>query len=167
MVLDSMVPVPYLPDKGRMIDLGSGAGFPAVIIKILKPDLDVTLVESNGKKASFLKYAIHILKLTGIIPINGRIETITEDIKALGFDMITSRAMTNLENIVRISDPFLKPGGAVVGFLGRDGAKELKNITGLLLDYNLVLKDFITYRLPGKKAERTTVIIQKESISDN
>ena len=113
-----------------MIDLGSGAGFPAVIIKILKPDLDVTLVESNGKKASFLKYAIHILKLTGIIPINGRIEKITEDIKALGFDMITSRAMTNLENIVRISD-------------------------------------FITYRLPGKKAERTTVIIQKESISDN
>ncbi len=166
LVLDSMVPVPYLPDKGRLIDLGSGAGFPAVIIKILKPDLDVILVESNGKKISFLKYAIHTLKLTAIRTINTRIETITEDIKALGCDIVTSRAMTSLENIIRISDPFLKSGGTIIGFLGRDGVKELKNIRELLFEHNLGLKDSITYRLPGKKAERTTVIIQKESICD-
>ncbi len=166
LVLDSMVPVPYLPDRGRLIDLGSGAGFPAVIIKILKPDLDVILIESNGKKISFLKYAIHTLKLTAIKTINARIETITEDIKALGCDIVTSRAMTSLENIICISDPFLKSGGTIIGFLGRDGAKELKNIRELLFEHNLGLKDSITYRLPGKKAERTTVIIQKESICD-
>ena len=161
LVLDSIVPVLHLPSKGRMIDLGSGAGFPAVIIKILKPDLEIKLIESNGKKVNFLKYAIYTLKLTGIIPVNSRIETITESMKSLKTDIVTSRAMANLEKIIRLSEPFLKPGGIIVGFLGKDGRKELKNIKNLLFDYNLNIKKTITYCLPGKKTERTTAILQK------
>ena len=97
LLLDSMIPIPYLPEKGNMVDMGSGAGFPAMIIKILKPDLEVQLVESNGKKVSFLKYAIHSLRLRGITAINKRIEMLVKDLKLWGCDIVTSRAMTSLE----------------------------------------------------------------------
>ena len=161
LLLDSMIPVPYLPEKGDMVDLGSGSGFPAIVIKILKPGLEVRLVESNGKKVSFLKYAIHSLKLKGIDVINKRIEALTENLKSLYCDIVTSRAMAGLEKIIRISDPFLSPGGIIVGFLGKDGGIELKNIQGLLLNHQLEIIKTITYLLPEKKAERTTVLLQK------
>lgn len=161
LVLDSLIPVPYLPHSGEMIDLGSGAGFPAIIIKILRPDFKVKLIESNGRKISFLKYVIHMLKLTDIVPCYSRIETITETIISGGCDIVTSRAMTSLGKIILLSDPFLKPGSLIVGFLGRKGPAELNKIKKLLFDHHLELKDSYTYRLPQLISERTTVIIQK------
>ena len=161
LLLDSLVPVPYLPEKGKLVDLGSGAGFPALIIKILKPGLEVKLLESNGKKVSFLKYAIHSLHLKGITAINKRIELVTEETKTWGCNIVTSRAMASLETIIRLSETFLSPGGLIVGFLGKDGDKELKNIQEIFLKYNMQLQDSITYQLPEKESERTTVLIKK------
>ena len=166
LLLDSMVHVPYLPFNGKMVDLGSGAGFPALIIKIIKPDLKVKLVESNSKKVSFLKYVIHKLKLTDISPVNGRVEALTESIRSWECNIVISRAMTSLYNVIRLSDPFLGPGSIVAGFMGRDGTKDLKNIKKLLSNYNLVLKESITYHLLENKTKRTAVILQKMPISD-
>ena len=166
LVLDSVVPIPYLPEKGNLVDLGSGAGFPAVIMKILKPGLDIKLVESNGKKVSFLKYAIHSLQLKGIIAINKRIEFLTDKIKEWGCDIVTSRAMANLENIIQLSDPFLSPGAIITGFLGKNGEVGLKNIQGLLVNYHLNIKNSITYNLPEKDAERTIVLLEKMPVSN-
>ena len=166
LLLDSTVPVPYLPEKGNLVDLGSGAGFPALVIKILKPGLDVKLVESNGKKVSFLKYAIHSLRLKGITAVNKRIEDLTENLQEWGCDVVTSRAMTSLEKIIRLSDPFLGPGGIITGFLGKGGSEEIEDIEAVLLNYHLVIKNSITYRLPEKEAERTTVLLQKVAFPD-
>jgi len=166
LLLDSIIPVPYLPEKGNLVDLGSGAGFPALIIKILKPGLEVKLVESNGKKVSFLKYAIHSLQLRGITATNKRIELLTENIKAWGCNIVTSRAMASFEKIIRLSYHFLSPGGIIVGFLGKGGDKEFKNIQEMFSDYPLDLQDSITYRLPEKESDRTTVLLQKISVSD-
>ena len=138
-----------------------------MIIKILKPGLKVKLVESNGKKVSFLKYAIHSLRLKGITAFNKRIEALTEGLKEWGCNMVTSRAMTSLEKIIRLSDPFLEPGGIITGFLGKEGEKELKDIQEVLLNYHLVIKNSITYRLPEKESERTTVLIQKAAFSNS
>ena len=161
LLLDSIIPVPYLPEKGKLVDLGSGAGFPALVIKILKPNLEVKLIESNGKKVSFLKYAIHSLQLSGVTAINKRIEILSENLKDWGCDIVTSRAMTNLEKVILLSDPFLGPDGIIVGFLGKDGDRELKNIQEMLRNCQLDLKDSITYQLPEKESERTTVLLQK------
>lgn len=166
LLLDSLIPTPYLPDKGNLVDLGSGSGFPALIIKILKPDLNVRLIESNGKKVSFLKYTIHSLKLKGIDAINDRVEALTEKIKKWGCDIVTSRAMTDLENIIRLSDPFLGSRGIIVGFLGKEGVSELNKNKGLFLNHHLEIQKTITYLLPDKKAERTIVLLQKLTISD-
>lgn len=166
LLLDSVIPVPYLPEKGNLVDLGSGAGFPALIIKILKPGLKVKLIESNGKKVSFLKYAIHSLQLKGITAINKRIEALTEDIKTWGCDVVTSRAMTSLEKVIRLSDLFLSPDGIIIGFLGKNGDQELDDIRDIFLSHNLALKRTITYHLPEKESERTTVLLQKITASD-
>lgn len=155
-----------MPEKGNLLDLGSGAGFPALIIKILRPGLEVKLIESNGKKVSFLKYAIHSLRLKRTTAINKRVEVLREDIKKWGCDIVTSRAMTEFEKVIRLSDPFLGPGGVIVGFLGKEGEKELKDIRDLFLSYQLALKRTITYYLPEKESERTTVLLQKITASD-
>lgn len=163
LLLDSMIPVPFLPQKGELVDLGSGAGFPALIIKILRPDLGMRLIESNGKKVSFLKHAIRSLHLKDITPVNDRIEIVTKHNRPWCCNVVTSRAMASFEKIVQLSDSFLAPDGIIVGFLGGNGEDELKKIQTLFLKNNLSLKDSITYNLPGKESERTIVILQKES----
>ena len=161
LILDSMIPVPCLPEKGNMVDFGSGAGFPAMILKILKPGLDMRLIESNGKKCNFLKHAIRSLKLKGISPVNDRIESVSDSLKAWGCEIVTSRAMASLEKVVDLSYPLIEPGGIIVGFLGKSGKEEIEKNQGFILKYNLKLVKSISYNLPGAESGRTTVILQK------
>jgi 16S rRNA (guanine527-N7)-methyltransferase len=146
------------------VDIGSGAGFPAIIIKIAKPDLKIRLIESNGKKVSFLRYVIHLLKLKEIEPINKRIEILSDEIREWGCDIVTSRAMAGLNDIIRLSDHFLKKGGFLVGFLGKNREEELANARFLMDQYNMNIHKPINYTLPGKDAERAIIILQKFSI---
>jgi len=161
LVLDSLIPVPCLPAEGNLIDIGSGAGFPALIIKIARPDLKMRLIEANGKKISFLRYVIHLLKLKDIEPVNKRIETLSDEIREWGCDMVTSRAMTGLNDVIRLSGPFLKKGGFLVGFLGKNREEELANARIFMDQYNLQMHKTINYTLPGKDTERAIVILQK------
>ena len=162
LVLDSLIPVPFLLPEGNLVDIGSGAGFPAIIIKIARPDLKIRLIEANRKKVSCLRYVIHLLKLRDIEPVNKRIETLSEEIREWGCDMVTSRAMTGLENIIRLSCKFLKKGGLIIGFLGKNREEELACISGLAAQHNLQTHKLINYSLPEKETERTIVILQKQ-----
>jgi 16S rRNA (guanine527-N7)-methyltransferase len=164
LILDSIIPVPYIPTEGNIIDIGSGAGFPAILIKIAKPDLKIRLIEANGKKVSFLRYVIHLLKLKNIEPFNKRIETLSDEIREWGCDIVTSRAMTGLSDVIRLSCPFLKKGGFLVGFLGKNREEELDNARILMDQYNLQMHNTINYTLPGKDTERTIVVLQKLSL---
>jgi 16S rRNA (guanine527-N7)-methyltransferase len=162
LILDSLIPVPYLPCEGNLVDIGSGAGFPAIIIKIAKPNLKIRLIESNGKKVSFLRYVIHVLKLKDVEPVNKRIETLSEEMRLWGCDIVTSRAMTGLVDVIRLSGPFLKKGGVLVGLLGKNREEELTNARILIDQYNLHMHKTINYTLPGKDTERTIVVLRKQ-----
>lgn len=161
LILDSLIPVPHLPCEGNLADFGSGAGFPAIIIKIARPELKIRLIEANGKKVSFLRYVIHSLKLKDIEPINKRIENISDEIREWGCDIVTSRAMTGLKDVISLSSPFLKNGGFLVGFLGKNREQELVNARDLMERYNLQIHKTVNYTLPGKDTERTIVVLQK------
>ncbi|MBN1903708.1 MAG: 16S rRNA (guanine(527)-N(7))-methyltransferase RsmG [Deltaproteobacteria bacterium] len=162
LILDSLIPVPHLPSEGNLVDIGSGAGFPAIIIKIARPELKIRLIEANGKKVSFLRYIIHMLKLKDIEPNNKRIENISDEIREWGCDIATSRAMTGLSDVISLSCPFLKNGGFIVGFLGKNRGQELANARDLLERYNLQIYKTANYTLPGKDSERTIVVLQKQ-----
>lgn len=160
LILDSIIAIPFVPEKGRMIDLGSGAGFPGIVIKIFHPSLEITLIDSNRKKISFLKQIIRELNLIDINVLNTRVENVREQfIKS--FDIVTSRAMTDLSNIIELCYDFLTDKGIIIGFLGGNTREELKKSHTAMLTYSLALDNSVDYELPGKKNKRTIVILKK------
>ena len=162
LLLDSLIPVPFLPSEGRMIDIGSGAGFPGLIIKVLKPALHVRLIESNGKKVSFLKYVIRDLGLKNITAVNGRAGTIIESLNDEKINLITSRAMTDLQSLIILCDTILTPGCNLVGFLGSKWKNELDKNKKIMGEQSLFLKNSIKYKLPQKKTERAVAFLEKK-----
>jgi 16S rRNA (guanine527-N7)-methyltransferase len=164
--LDSLVAVPYLPLSGRMMDVGSGAGFPAIIIKILLSDLSLQLIESNSKKANFIKQVVRVLRLPDVVVINKRIEEVRNGFYHDGFDVITSRALTNLKQLANWCSPLLSPKGMLVYFSGSMVNESLKDTEILLEDQGLFLDRVIPYNLPGLKAQRNIVVLRRNSTLD-
>jgi 16S rRNA (guanine527-N7)-methyltransferase len=162
LLLDSLISVPLLPSEGRMVDIGSGAGFPGLIIKVLKPGIHVRLIESNGKKVSYLKYVIRNLGLTNITTINGRAETILDSLDHGGLNLITSRAMTDLSGLIKLCGSILTPGCTLVSFLGSRWKKELDKNKKLMRELGIFLKNSVKYKLPEKSNKRAIVFLKKE-----
>ena len=101
--------------NGTLIDVGSGAGFPGLPLKILWPSLRVTLVESVGKKAAFLRHVTDALGLKGVEVCNERSETLGHDDRMREtFDVVVSRAVADLSVLAELTLPFCKLGGRVV-----------------------------------------------------
>jgi 16S rRNA (guanine527-N7)-methyltransferase len=114
-VLDSLAyrkgfaPAPGL----KLLDMGSGAGFPAIPLRLAHPEIAVTLVESIKKKASFLRHIIRTLKLSGINVVDKRTEELADSLLAT-FDVVTARAFADIGTALAAGTPFLKPGGLMV-----------------------------------------------------
>jgi len=154
--LDSVLVMKYMPLAGTLIDIGTGAGFPGIPLKIMNPELSVVLVEAVRKKASFLKQIIRLLKLQGIEVFNGRIE----DFERCGvFDFAVSRAFSELGLFCRLAAPFIKPGGRLLAMKGRD-KKELA-IAVETPPCGFSFSALHTYELPQHKGRRALVILQK------
>jgi 16S rRNA (guanine527-N7)-methyltransferase len=160
--LDSLISVSYLPMKGRMLDVGSGAGFPAIVIKVLLPNLKLHLVDANSKKTSFLKQVIRLLKLDNVEVINGRIEMVKGRLCPDGYDIITARALANLKQIINLCSPLLSHEGLLVYFSGSRVDENLKDCEYLMKDQHLSLAQSIPYCLPGMQDDRYIVILRKE-----
>ncbi|MDP9022960.1 MAG: 16S rRNA (guanine(527)-N(7))-methyltransferase RsmG [Actinomycetota bacterium] len=111
-----------LPGGPALVDVGSGAGLPGMVIALARPDLDVTLVESTGKKARFLERAAADLDL-GVVVVNARIEA---DRSLAGrFDLATARAVAPLDRLVEWVVPVLRPGGRLYAVKGERWRSEL------------------------------------------
>lgn len=161
LLLDSLIPIPYLPSQGKLLDVGSGAGFPALPLKICLPDLEVHLLEPNRKKVSFLKQIIRLAELSGIQVIQSRLENEKEKIKNEAYDLITSRAFTNLPQTIAWCGPLLAPGSRLVCFLGPQGAEDLEKTAPDLARQTLQIEKFLPYLLPGKTQKRHAVVFCK------
>jgi len=162
--LDALIPVPYLPETGRLLDVGSGAGIPGLPFKICRPGLEVDLLEPYSKKVSFLKYVIRLMKLDGVAVIRGRIEKKNLRLDSNGYDVITARALADLAQIIKWCVPHLEVHGKLVGFLGRNGEEALKRDRQMMREYRLEPTQIIHYLLPGRGSERTAVILEKMAI---
>ncbi|HEY7032529.1 MAG TPA: 16S rRNA (guanine(527)-N(7))-methyltransferase RsmG [Thermomicrobiales bacterium] len=96
----------------RLVDVGTGAGLPGLVLKIARPDLDVTLIEATGKKVAFLRHAIAMLGLEGVEALHGRAEELGRDPRYRGrYDLATARAVAALPVLVELCLPFLRVGG--------------------------------------------------------
>lgn len=110
-IRDSMLGLPYV--KGRVLDVGSGAGFPALVLKNENPDLDITMLDSVNKKVVYLNEVISIFGLENTRAIHSRIEDIKE---FEGFDTVTARAVAKLASLSEYCLPFVKIGGCFVAY---------------------------------------------------
>ena len=120
-VRDSMLGLPYV--NGRVLDIGSGAGFPALVLKTEKPELDVTMTDSVGKKVNYLSAVIDALEMTGIRAVHTRIE----DLKDFGaYDTVTARAVARLAVLAEYGLPFVRTGGTLVAYKAADCGEEIK-----------------------------------------
>lgn len=118
-VLDCLTVVPYLPVQGRHFDLGSGAGLPGLIIKIMMPSLEVFLLEPARMKHLFLKEAVDRLGLDGVYAIKQRSEQLVEDPEFKGrFAVGTARAVAQLPQLWAWSEPLLKEDGILIAMKG-------------------------------------------------
>ena len=111
---------PHLGATGPLIDLGSGAGFPGLVLALLGHD-DVTLIESNGKKCAFLREVGRSAGMT-VTVVQERIEAVTHLAQA---QWVTSRALAPLDNLLSYAHPLLVPGGQCLFLKGRKGLAEL------------------------------------------
>ncbi len=111
---------------GKMIDIGSGGGFPALPIKIMRDDLDLTLLEATGKKCLFLETVVKELDLKNVTVLNGRAEDFAKNPKYReNFDICTARAVARLNTLCEYTLPFVKVGGTFIAFKG-EASEELK-----------------------------------------
>jgi len=156
--LDSLSTLAHLPEKGRVADVGSGGGFPGIPIKIVRPALQLTLIEAARKKANFLRHIVRSLKLDGVEIWAGRVEHIPAEKQ---FDCIISRAFADLKKFLRIAAPLVKEQGIVVAMKGRSTAIELRAAEEDLVKNGLELADKRSFLLPYNEGERTIVVFKK------
>ena len=152
--LDSLTLLPLLKrwSQPTLLDIGTGGGFPGLVLKAAYPSLAVTLVEPREKRVSFLKHIVRNLNLEEVEIISGRIEKRQPLPKALQnrkFDLVTSRALTDAATFLSMAEPFCSPGGIGVCMKGPKKEKELEIIRNNNRKENsLRLLDSIEWRLP-------------------
>lgn len=155
-VLDSAAALPFLHGTW-MLDAGSGAGLPGMVLALLAPATQWVLAESTGKKARFLEHAVRELGLSGRVAVHaGRVESCRPD---RGFDTVTARALAELAQLVEWIAPSLAPGGRLVALKGQRATVEAE--LAALPDGWRSRVNPVT--LPDHEAERCIVIVEREA----
>lgn len=161
--IDSAIINSYIPDNSKLIDVGTGAGFPGIPLKIIRKDIYVTLLDSLNKRINFLNNVIKTLELKGIQPIHGRAEEIAkiEEYREK-YDVTTARAVAQLNVLVEYLLPFTKIGGLCICMKGPNILQEIedsKNAINLLGGRIEKIEELI---LPGTNLKRNIILIRKE-----
>lgn len=160
---DSLAPLADLPSAPPLtvLDLGSGAGLPGLVFKILRPAWQITLAESSPKKTAFLKSAALRLGLEGLGFRAGRL---TENAAppAERFGLVAARALAALPRFLRLARPWLAPGGILLAYKGPRTDQELEAAAGLLDDLGLVLHTRRDYQLPFLNRRRVLLYFKEK-----
>jgi 16S rRNA (guanine527-N7)-methyltransferase len=147
-----------ITQQARLADLGAGAGFPSIPIKILRDDINLNLIESVRKKSLFLQKLVKDLKLEDVSVINKRAEDLIDasDYKEK-FDIVTAKALGKLKDTVELATPFLKPKGLLIAYKGERIKQEINEIK----EENLSIKKKIVVKIVDFELKRTIVVLEK------
>ena len=146
-------------DNQYLLDIGTGAGFPGMVLKIVFPDLKVDLLDSTNKKCQFLQMIIDKLELTNINVINARAEEYAKENREK-YDIVTSRAVAPLKHLLEYSIPTLKVNGNFVS-LKANIDEEITNINNYYQKLFLSKEEIIKYQLPYELSLRTLYKVTK------
>jgi 16S rRNA (guanine527-N7)-methyltransferase len=160
--LDSLAVLPCLDDATSLADLGSGAGFPGLVLKLARPDLTLTLVESRGKKVAFLEYLVALWQLPGVEVIQAHLTPKLAREWGPRFAMVTSRATFTLERFLELAAPLLLPGGRALALKGPElSRQETEAAQQRLAALQLADLEYREKRLPVSGGARLYVLAKK------
>lgn len=144
---DSLALLPFLPSSCRVLDLGTGGGFPGIPLKIANSALEMVLVDAKQKKISFLQAVIAELGLQHIMAVAGRAEDSALQQKVGTFEVVVSRATWELKDYLRAAQPYLKKGGRIIAMKGAKWQEELSSAQEVSDAYGLKCQKIHHYEL--------------------
>ena len=159
--LDSLSAFPYLSKTASLLDIGSGAGFPGIPLKIVRPPLEITLIDSVRKKIDFQRHIIRMLGLKDTEAIHGRIQD-KEILQSMTgrFDAVISRAFSDLQTIRLLAFPFLKKGGILLAMKGELDKEELR-LLPKREETRYRLQGTASFFLPKSSFKRSILLFEK------
>ena len=158
--LDCAAPLLYFPLAGKcVVDVGSGAGFPGLPLRILEPEMHLTLLDAQQKRVDFLSEVCAALGFDNVRCIHVRAEEYAE---ARGqFDYALARAVARLNVLCELCLPYVKPGGAFLALKGPGAAEELTEAQRAVRLLGAEVEDVIDYAVPGEQLRHNIVVLRK------
>lgn len=153
----AIAPLPVL--AGRVADVGTGAGFPGVVLRVLRPDLEVTLVDATAKKLAFVQQACDALGIA-VTTLHGRAEELARTQYREHFDTVTARAVAPLPSLAEYCLPLVQVGGYLVAMKGPEAEVELADSAYALAQLGGEPVDIVHFTLPGE-LRRAAVVLRK------
>ena len=146
------------------IDIGSGAGFPGLPIKIVRPALRLTLLEANAKRAAFLERLVQRLSLERVTVVNDRAEQVAHNPEHReAYDLVLARAVAPLPTLVELTLPFLRLGGVLAAPKGSGAPREVREAAAALRACGGHVESIHPLQIPGAETSPTLVIVRKAS----
>lgn len=159
--LDSAVGEFLLSKNAKCVEIGSGAGFPSLPLKLIRDDLQLDLVESVGKKCDFLRAVVDKFQLSGVHIYNLRAEDMARDSKFREkYDIALARAVARMNTLCEYCLPFVKVGGSFIAYKSGD-VTEINEAKSAYKILGARLKEVISYSLPENYGERTLAVVEK------
>lgn len=160
---DSLISAKYFKYENQtLLDIGSGAGFPGLVLAIAFPNLKITLLEPTLKRCNFLNEVIKVLDLSNVKVVNDRAENYIKE-KRESFDLVTSRAVSRLNMLLELSIPFLTIQGTMIALKGKNANLELKEAENALKILNVKLLKNHEFKLPSEEENRSILLLKKEA----
>ncbi len=155
-----------LDNVETVIDVGTGAGFPGIPLKIVHPHLKLTLIDSLDKRIRFLNTVIDELSLENVITIHGRAEDLAQmDMHREKYDLCVSRAVATLPVLTELCIPFVSIGGNFVSYKAEKASEEIRSAEKIIRLTGSVLNDVKDFKLSGSDISRTLIQIKKIDIT--
>lgn len=158
--LDSLTVPAHVALKGKLLDMGSGAGFPGIPIKIMLPELQLVSVDAVAKKIIFQRHVARLLGLQDFTALHARGESLAVNY-AGAFDFIVSRAFSDIISYVQIVLPLLAEGGCLIAMKGTEGKRECDAVGEELAGMGVGITGMTEFRLPLTGDSRTIILMKK------
>lgn len=161
-LLDSLTLLPLLQGDERLLDVGSGGGFPGIPLKLAAPGLQLLSIDAVQKKIAFQRHVARLLGLQGFSAEHLRVEQVPQHpLGQGGFALVVSRAFASLEQFAALALPCLAPGGRIVAMKGAEAEAELQQSAAALARLGLRCSELRQLRLPLSGSQRSLIVLTR------